>query len=132
MVIRTGGVEVFPRLVAAEHRKRFDRQPRSSGLRELDALLGGGLEPGSSALLLGPAGTGKSTFVLQFLTAAIRRGETAAMFLFDEAIGLLFALPRGIGFDLLALRVAGPLHVAHFGIASSWSSLCLSFYILFV
>src|SRR3546814_4983481 len=111
MVIRTGGVEVFPRLVAAEHRKRFDRQPRSSGLRELDALLGGGLEQASSALVLGPAGTGKSTFVLQFLTAAIRRGEKAALFLFDEEIGLLFDRTKGMGFDLQDLRDAGTLHV---------------------
>src|SRR5690606_22418510 len=79
--------------------------------RELDALLGGGLEQGSSALVLGPAGTGKSTFVLQFLIEAIRRGEKAALFLFDEEIGLLFERTSGMGFDLQALRDAGTLHV---------------------
>jgi circadian clock protein KaiC len=109
--IRTGGVSVFPRLVAAEHRVRLARTSISSGLPELDALLGGGIEQGSSTLVLGPSGTGKSTFALQFLSAALRRGEKAALFVFDEELGLLFDRTRHLGFELEAMRDAGSLHV---------------------
>lgn len=109
--IRTGGVEVFPRLVAAEHRTGYTRKQLTSDVAELDALLGGGLEQGSSTLVLGPSGTGKSTFVLQFVTAAVRRGGKAAMFVFDEEIGLLISRTRAMGFDLEGMRKAGSLHI---------------------
>jgi circadian clock protein KaiC len=109
--IGTGGVSVFPRLVAAEHRSRTSRATISSGVAELDLLLGGGLEQGSSTLVLGPAGTGKSTFVLQFISAALERGEKAALFVFDEELGLLFDRTRRLGIDLEAMRDAGNLHV---------------------
>lgn len=109
--IKTGGVAVYPRLVSAEHHTRFTRARLTSGIAELDALLGGGLEQGSSTLVMGPAGTGKSTFVLQFMTAAIRRGEKAALFVFDEELGLLFDRTRSLGFDLEAMRESRALHV---------------------
>ncbi|MEM5326148.1 ATPase domain-containing protein [Paraburkholderia sp. JHI2823] len=109
--IRTGGVAVFPRLVAAEHRLRSARETMSSGVAELDTLLGGGVAQGSSTLVLGPAGTGKSTFVLQFISAALQRGEKAALFVFDEELGLLFDRTRQMGFDLEAMRDRGSLHV---------------------
>lgn len=109
--VKTGGVHVFPRLVAAEHRTGFTRGPMTSGIPELDDLLGGGVEQGSSALVLGPAGTGKSTFVLQFLIASARRGEKVAMFVFDEELGLLFERTRAMGFDLQELRDSGMLHI---------------------
>ena len=109
--IRTGGVTVFPRLVAGEHRTRFARRQVKSDLAELDALLGGGIEQGSSTLLLGPAGTGKTTFALQFAAAAVRRGEKAALFAFDEELGLLFHRTRTMGLDIEAMRDAGALHV---------------------
>ena len=102
-IIERGGVRVFPRLVAAEHRKDFARDCVGTGMAELDALLGGGLERGSSTLILGPAGTGKSLMALSFLVAAVGRGEHAAMFVFDEELGLLFARARGLGVDLEAL-----------------------------
>jgi circadian clock protein KaiC len=102
--IKTGGVAVFPRLVAAEHRARFQRNRISSDIAELDTLLGGGIEQGSSTLVLGPAGTGKSLFVFQFIAAAIRRGERAALFAFDEELGLLFDRTKAMGFDLEAAR----------------------------
>lgn len=110
-VIRRGGVFVFPRLVASEHRTGFTRMRMTSGIDALDALLGGGIEQGSSTLILGPAGTGKSTFALQFLTAAVRRGEKAAFFVFDEELGLLFDRMRAMGFDLEAMREAGSLQI---------------------
>ncbi|MEX3943232.1 ATPase domain-containing protein [Paraburkholderia sp. BR10937] len=109
--IKCGGVAVFPRLVAAEHRVRFAREQMTSGVAELDALLCGGIEQGSSTLVLGPAGTGKSIFVLQFISAAVARGEKAALFVFDEELGLLFDRTRAMGFDLEAMRDAGRLHV---------------------
>ncbi|RBP15528.1 circadian clock protein KaiC [Roseiarcus fermentans] len=107
--IRTGGVAVFPRLVAAEHRTRFDRSQISSGLAELDALLGGGVEKGSSMLVLGPAGAGKSTFAIQFLANAVQRGEKAAMFVFDEELGLLFDRMKKLGVDLERMQADGSL-----------------------
>lgn len=109
--IRTGGLQVFPRLVASEHRAGFERRQIKSDITEFDALLGGGIEQGSSALILGPAGTGKSTFTLQFVAAAIRRGEKAALFVFDEELGLLFDRAKNMGFDLAAMRDRGALHV---------------------
>src|SRR5882724_4601791 len=109
--IRRGGVIVYPRLVAAEHRMGFTRRQVQSGNSELDALLGGGIEQGSSTLLLGPAGTGKTTFALQFAVAAVQRGEKAALFAFDEELGLLLHRTRSMGFDIEAMREAGSFHV---------------------
>lgn len=109
--IRTGGVEVFPRLVSAEHRADFARDRLTSGIAALDALLGGGLERGTSTLVLGPAGAGKSLFALQFAMAALARGERAALFVFDEELGLLFDRAKGMGFDLAAAHGSGRLLV---------------------
>ena len=78
---------------------------------ELDALLGGGIEQGSSTLLIGPAGTGKSTFVLQFIASAVKRGEKAALFVFDEELGLLFDRTRAMGFGLEDMQRRGSLHI---------------------
>ena len=102
--ITTGGVQVFPRLVAAEHRKPFAAELVKSDIPALDALLGGGIAAGSSTLLIGPAGTGKSLVILQFLAAAVRRGECAALFAFDEELGLLFTRAKALGIDLEAMR----------------------------
>jgi circadian clock protein KaiC len=107
--IRQGGVEVYPRLVASEHRTRFDRSPLVSNIPALDALLGGGLERGSSALVLGPAGAGKSLLTLHFARAAVERGEKVALFIFDEELGLLFTRAKAMGLDLEALRDSGSL-----------------------
>jgi circadian clock protein KaiC len=110
-VIRSDGAHVFPRLVAAEHRRTFDRKRLSSGVSGLDALLGGGIEAGSSTLLLGPAGAGKSLLTLQFVKSTIDRGDKAAMFIFDEELGLLFDRAKPLGFDLEAYRDAGTLSI---------------------
>jgi circadian clock protein KaiC len=107
--IKTGGLEVYPRIVASEHRTRFDRNLTSSGVSALDALLGGGIERGSSALILGPAGTGKSLFALNFAVSAVERGERAALFIFDEELGLLFDRVKPLGIDLEAMRDVGGL-----------------------
>jgi circadian clock protein KaiC len=100
---------VFPRLVAAEHRAGYMRQTMSSSVPELDALLGGGVETGSSSLILGPAGTGKSLISMVFAAAAVTRGEKAALFIFDEEMGLLFERMKNMGIDLAAMQATGNL-----------------------
>jgi circadian clock protein KaiC len=102
-VIDTGGIRVFPRLVSAEHRSHFTRETVPIHNEPLNKLLGGGLERGASNLVLGPAGTGKSLLTLTFVKAAIDRGENAAMFVFDEELGLLFERAKGLGIDLQAM-----------------------------
>ena len=102
--IEPGGVAVFPRLVAAEHRTGFSGEILHSGIAALDQLLGGGTAAGSSTLVIGPAGTGKSLLSLHYLAAAVARGERGALFVFDEELGLLFARAKGLGIDLEAMR----------------------------
>src|ERR1700712_3516638 len=109
VTLTTGGLNVFPRLVASEYRSNFTRSKVSSGIPEFDRLLGGGVETGSSTLILGPAGTGKSLASIVFVVAAIKRGEKAALFVFDEELGLLFARMKGLGIDLEALQRGGHL-----------------------
>jgi circadian clock protein KaiC len=109
--ITPGGVRVFPRLVAAEFRAAFSGHALKSGISELDQLLGGGISAGSSTLLLGPAGIGKSLLVLQYLTSAVARGERAALFVFDEELGLLFARAKQLGMDIAAMRDADKLFI---------------------
>jgi len=109
--IETGGVKVFPRLVSGDHKSSFKRELLASGSPQLDALLGGGVERGSSALVLGPSGTGKSLVALTFAVAAIKRGERAAMFVFDEEISLLFNRALALGMDLARMVEEGGLYV---------------------
>ena len=109
--IRTGGLEVYPRLVSAEHKGEFLRDRLPSGVSGLDALLGGGVERGSSCLVLGPAGTGKSLVALYFIVSAVARGEKAALFAFDEELGLLFDRTLKMGIDLQAMVGEGDLIV---------------------
>jgi circadian clock protein KaiC len=95
--IRKGGLDVFPRLIANEHHAEFLDQELPSGVAELDALLCGGLPAGTSTLMLGPAGTGKSTIATQFAVAAANRGDRVAMFVFDENIGTFRTRSRKLG-----------------------------------
>ncbi|MBI6558974.1 AAA family ATPase [Pseudomonas syringae] len=109
--IAENGIQVFPRLVAAEHRSNYARTQLSSGIKELDDLLGGGIEGGSSTLILGPAGTGKSLISLVFAVQAVARGERVGLFIFDEEMGLLFERMLKLGIDLRALQETGNLVV---------------------
>ena len=109
--IRTGGLDVHPRLIASEHRTRFERVALPSGISELDQILGGGVERGSSALILGPAGTGKSLFSMQFAKSAVERGEKAALFIFDEELGLLYERTRALGIDVEGMQARGEMLV---------------------
>ena len=109
LTIRRGGLEVFPRLVAAEHHRPFAGDPVSSGLPELDILLGGGPLRGTCTLITGPAGTGKTTLALQYVATACARGERAAVYEFDERIGTLLTRAAKQGFELQACIDDGKL-----------------------
>jgi circadian clock protein KaiC len=99
-LIRRGGLEVFPRLIAAEHRGESSRERLPSGLTGLDSLMGGGLERGTSTLIAGAAGTGKSTITALFCANAADVGMNSSMFIFDESINTLFSRMHGLHIDL--------------------------------
>jgi circadian clock protein KaiC len=99
-VIRRGGIEVFPRLIASEHRPSVEMEKLASGLAEMDILLGGGIERGTSTLIVGAAGTGKSSLAAQFVAAAAARGQSSALFIFDESTNTLLTRAAGLGIDL--------------------------------
>jgi len=110
-IIEHGGMRVFPRLVAAEHRAEAPRTKLASDVQELDVLIGGGLEEGTSTLIVGPAGTGKSTLAAQFATAAARRGQRAAIFMFDEGPATLLSRCDGLHIDLAAHVASGHINI---------------------
>ncbi len=107
--IRRGGLEVFPRIVAAEHRVEITPHPVSSGIEALDALLGGGLTEGTSTLLVGASGTGKSSVAAQFATTVARAGRHAAVFLFDEAPAIFIERTCNLGMDVRPMVENGTL-----------------------
>ncbi|KJV34828.1 ATPase domain-containing protein [Luteibacter yeojuensis] len=100
MALVTGGLEVYPRLIAAEHHTPFAGEPVPSGVEGLDGLLYGGPLRGTSTLLTGPAGAGKTNVALQYVTAALERGERCCVFEFDERIGTLLTRSKALGNDL--------------------------------
>lgn len=110
-IIGRGGLEVFPRLVAAEHRESFPATQVKSGIVELDAIMGGGIDQGTSTLVMGPAGVGKSTIATQFAIAAARRGERAALFLFDESTRTHLLRSASLGIDLATEFDAGRIAI---------------------
>jgi len=118
--IYRGGITVFPRLVAAEHLVSFRRSMIESGVAKLDSLMGGGIDRGTSTLLTGPPGCGKSTIAIQYANAAASRGDHAAVFMFDETKGALLTRCAGLGMQLnegpgskeLELRQIDPAEVS--------------------
>jgi len=108
-VLDTGGLTVFPRLIAADHHAAFDAAVHSTGNRELDELLGGGLVPGTNILLSGPSGVGKSTTAVSCMVAALERGEFATYYLFDEGLGTFLGRSAALGMDLAPYVEAGRL-----------------------
>ena len=110
-VIRRGGLEVFPRIVAREHQSAYARGVVRSGLVQLDALLGGGLAKGTSTLIAGPVGSGKSSLATKYAFCAATEGGHACMFLFDEALATLLERSAGLGMPLEPLIEAGRLHI---------------------
>jgi len=109
--ITRGGIVVHPRLVAAESRSIRRRSQLPSGLAGLDQLLGGGIEEGTSTLIVGPPGTGKSSLASQFVSAANARGERAAMFLFEESISNLLNRADGLNMGLRDAMEQGQLSI---------------------
>ena len=100
-VIRTGGLRIFPRLVASEHNIGFeDDTPVSSGLPDLDRLLEGGIDRGTATLIMGPAGCGKSTLAMQYVCAALARGEKSLFISFDETRRNFYKRAGGLHIDL--------------------------------
>jgi circadian clock protein KaiC len=109
-VIETGGVKVFPRIVPGEHHRDFEREPVSSGIEGIDTLLGGGLDRGTSNLLMGPSGTGKSSLAIAYAHFTAAQGERVALFTFDENLGLYLAKATSFGMDLRPFIRNGVLH----------------------
>ncbi len=106
-----GGLSVFPRLVAAEHRMDSDAKVCATGIPKLDALMGGGLPYGSNTLFIGPSGAGKTTTAVACVVAALRRGEKAVYYLFDEGLATLVLRSRALGMDLQPFIAQGRLQV---------------------
>ena len=108
LAIRTGGVEIFPRLVASAH-PDDGHAPRqaASGIEELDQLVGGGLDHGTSTLVIGPSGSGKSTLVMQYIYAGLKRGEKAFFISFDETEAVFMRRTCGLGMDTKPFREQG-------------------------
>jgi circadian clock protein KaiC len=109
--IMRGGLTVFPRLVASEHEEPFEAGRIQSGVTALDTLLGGGPERGTSTLLMGAAGSGKSTIAVQYAVAAAQRGDHAVIFAFDESMATLEARTAALGIKFEEGRKAGQVRV---------------------
>jgi circadian clock protein KaiC len=110
-IIATGGLRVFPRMIAAEHRIDFRHGPVSSGIKELDALCGGGLDRGTTTLILGQAGTGKSTLALQYAVQMADQGERSMIFTFDETRSVMLSRAKALGFKLEKAIESGTITV---------------------
>jgi circadian clock protein KaiC len=109
--IKTGGIVVYPRLVAAEHSDGFKRDPVLSDVPELDALVGGGLERGTSTLVMGAAGTGKSSLATQYALGAAKRKEKSVLYTFEETLGTWMARTTALGFDVEPFLESGLIRI---------------------
>ena len=112
-IIRKGGLEVFPRLVAGEHHPATITERLDSGIPDLDTLLGGGIERGTSTLVTGAAGTGKSSLAAQFAASAAKRGQKTAMFIFDESQNTLLTRAKGLKIPLAKHVKSGHVIIQH-------------------
>lgn len=110
-VIQRGGLAVFPRLVAAEHGDTFTSDLASSDIPTLDAMVSGGLDRGSTTLILGPSGVGKSTLAAQYVRAAAARGERASVYIFDEGVRSWMARGEALGMGVEKSISAGTIAV---------------------
>jgi circadian clock protein KaiC len=110
-IIATGGLRVFPRMIASEHHTDFRHESVSSGIKELDALFGGGLDRGTTTLILGQAGTGKSTLALQYAVHTAAKGERSMIFTFDETRDVMLSRAKALGFKLEKAIESGTITV---------------------
>jgi circadian clock protein KaiC len=109
--LTTGGLQVFPRLVTSDHRGKYDGELVSTGSKELDQLLGGGLARGSNTLFTGPSGVGKTTTAIACTRARLLAGEKVAYYLFDESLGTLLTRSRALGMDVQPFINDGQLEI---------------------
>ena len=109
--ITTGGLVVHPRLIASESREHPRRDGLSTGIEELDTMLMGGLMRGTSTLIMGAAGVGKSSLSSRFACSALERGESAAIYLFDESFQVYLERSAGLGIDFGPYIKSGKLHL---------------------
>ena len=109
----TGGIRLFPRLVAAEHPRDFDPKVYPTGSDSFDVLLGGGLVAGTNTLIVGPSGIGKTTLTVRCMLTALERGDKAAFYLFDEGLGTFFARNASLGMPLQPHVDNGRLRIRH-------------------
>lgn len=112
-ILETGGLKIFPRLIAAEHNRDFHAHVSSTGSRELDELLGGGLAKGTNSLIVGPSGIGKTTVSVRCLLSALERGEKASFYLFDEGLATFFARSASLKMNLRPYADSGQLAIHH-------------------
>jgi circadian clock protein KaiC len=112
-VLRTGGLEIFPRLVASHHQASFKTQTFPSGIPGLDSLLGGGLDRGTSTMFMGPPGTGKSTLTLRFAKTAADRKENVLFLIFDETSQTLLERAAALNMDLSKHIESGRIKIHH-------------------
>ena len=110
-IIATGGLRVFPRMIASEHHTDFRHESVSSGIKELDALFGGGLDRGTTTLILGQAGTGKSTLALQYAVHTAAQGERSMIFTFDETRDVMLSRAKALGFKVEKAIQSGTITV---------------------
>ena len=125
-VIKRGGIQLYPRLAVgdsaivaegAEWEEEAAEEIALSGNAELDSLLGGGLDRGASALLMGPAGVGKTTICSLYLISALKRGEHAACYLFEESPATFLKRARGVGMDFRPYLQSGALELIQVDLA---------------
>lgn len=112
-LITTGGIEVFPRLIAAEHSQQFKVNQLSSSSKELDALLGGGLDYGTSSLFIGASGSGKSTLALLYACAAAAQGKKVVYYAFEETLGILSSRAKSLGMKFEEYLKSGLIKYIH-------------------
>ncbi|MCX7823305.1 MAG: hypothetical protein N2260_07685 [Syntrophobacterales bacterium] len=105
------GMKVFPRLIPKEHRREFERELIPSGVPELDALLHGGLERGTTTIITGASGTGKTTLGIQFMSEASRRGERSVVYIFDEGVESLISRCEAINIPVRSMIEGGSLSI---------------------
>lgn len=109
-LIRKGGIHIFPRLVSSEHKEvAYTNERFTSGVEELDKLIGGGLDRGTSNLILGPAGSGKSTIALKFAVSALEQGKKVAFYSFEESVNSLKSRTKSLGIELEQFLPTGKL-----------------------